>query len=163
MNFEGLYDYLAAQAAEAQEQANQLAQSSSITVTGTAQGQIAIWSGTAFVAAGLSGDSNGVSVAVVTSPAFGLRVALSQNLTTAGSPTFAGLTLTAPLSVANGGTGAANAASARSNLGTGGIGSAVANLGTVASAGYVQAELQATIDKLNALLNSLRTAGVIAT
>ena len=29
--------------------------------------------------------------------------------------------------------------------------------------GYVQADFQSVIDKLNALLNSLRTAGIIAT
>ncbi len=40
---------------------------------------------------------------------------------------------------------------------------AVANQTTVASAAYVQAEAQATIDKLNALLGALRTAGIIDT
>jgi len=39
---------------------------------------------------------------------------------------------------------------------------AVANQATVASAAYVQAEAQATIDKLNELLGALRTAGIIA-
>lgn len=47
-------------------------------------------------------------------------------------------------------------------LATKNIAGAVADLATVASAGYVQAEAQSVIDKLNALLGSLRTAGVIA-
>lgn len=42
-------------------------------------------------------------------------------------------------------------------------GAAVADQTTVASVAYVQAEAQATIDKLNALLGSLRTAGIIDT
>lgn len=42
------------------------------------------------------------------------------------------------------------------------VAAAVADQATVASAGYVQAEAQATIDKLNALLGSLRTAGHLA-
>jgi|SRR6185436_14512191 len=114
---EGVYDFLAAQAAVASETAQEAARNSSFTVTGTAQGQVAIWSGAEFQSGALLGDSNGISVALVTSPVFGLRVSLSQNLTTAASPTFAGLTLTAPLSVGNGGTGANNAAGARGNLG----------------------------------------------
>lgn len=61
-----------------------------------------------------------------------------------------------------------SAANARTTLGLGGLavlnaGAAVANTGTVASAAYVQTEAQAVIDKLNALLNSIRTAGIIAT
>ena len=61
-----------------------------------------------------------------------------------------------------------SAATARTSLGLGALavlnaGSAVANLSTVASAAYVQAEAQAVIDKVNSLLNSLRTAGIIAT
>lgn len=61
-----------------------------------------------------------------------------------------------------------SAANARTTLGLGGLAvlnaaAAVANTSTVASAAYVQAEAQAVIDKLNALLTSLRTAGTIAT
>lgn len=61
-----------------------------------------------------------------------------------------------------------NAANARTTLGLGGLavlnaGAAVANTGIVASAAYVQAEAQAVIDKMNALLNSIRAAGIIAT
>lgn len=41
-------------------------------------------------------------------------------------------------------------------------GAAVANLSGTASAGYVQAELQGVMNKLDALLNSLRAAGAIA-
>ena len=61
-----------------------------------------------------------------------------------------------------------SAATARTSLGLGGLavlnaGAAVANSTVVAAAGYVQADFQSVIDKLNALLNSLRTAGIIAT
>lgn len=60
-----------------------------------------------------------------------------------------------------------NAANARTALGLGdlavlNVAGAVANTTTVASAAYVQAEAQAVIDKLNNLLVSLRTAGIIA-
>lgn len=41
-------------------------------------------------------------------------------------------------------------------------GAAVADLGQVISATYVAAEVQAISDKVDALLASLRTAGVIA-
>lgn len=44
-------------------------------------------------------------------------VTLPQDLAVTASPTFAGLTLTAPLSIANGGTGATTAAAALTNLG----------------------------------------------
>lgn len=61
-----------------------------------------------------------------------------------------------------------NAANARTTLGLGGLavlnaGAAVANSSVVAGVAYSQADFQSVIDKLNALLNSLRTAGVIAT
>lgn len=91
------YDYLATQAAEAQAVVDAAIDSASFAVTGTSNGQAALWNGTAFVPGSISGDSNGVSVGVVTSPAFGLQVTLSQNLTTAGSPTFNALTLTSLL------------------------------------------------------------------
>ena len=60
-----------------------------------------------------------------------------------------------------------NAANARTTLGLGTLAvlnaaGAVANMATVASAAYVQAEAQAVINKLNDLLVSLRTAGIIA-
>lgn len=42
-------------------------------------------------------------------------------------------------------------------------GVAVADLGSTASAGYVQGEAQAVIDKVDELLGSLRDAGIIAT
>lgn len=61
-----------------------------------------------------------------------------------------------------------NASTARTNLGLGALatlnaGAAVANSSVVAGGAYVQADFQAVIDKLNALLNSLRAAGIIAT
>lgn len=61
-----------------------------------------------------------------------------------------------------------NAGTARASLGLGSLavlnlGAAVANSGVVAGAAYSQADFQAVIDKLNALLGSLRTAGIIAT
>lgn len=97
------------------------------------------------------GGALGPSVTIAGSSASGFTVSASG----------VGNTLTFALSVAN-------AATARTSLGLGALavlapGTAVANTGTVASAGYVQAEAQAVIDKLNALLNSLRAAGVIAT
>lgn len=59
-------------------------------------------------------------------------------------------------------------ATSRSNLGLGGLstqspGAAVANLGGSVSNPPTQAEVQAIQDKLNALLTSLRNAGIIAT
>jgi hypothetical protein len=61
-----------------------------------------------------------------------------------------------------------NDATSRSNLGLGGLstqnpGAAVANTGTGVSNPPTQAEVTAIRDKLNELLNSLRTAGIIAT
>lgn len=57
-------------------------------------------------------------------------VTLPQDLAVTASPTFAGLTLTAPLSVANGGTGATTAAAALTNLGgaASGVNSDITNL-----------------------------------
>jgi hypothetical protein len=59
--------------------------------------------------------------------------------------------------------GAAWRAALRFGLAVLNAGAAVANSSVVAAAGYVQADFQSVIDKLNALLNSLRTAGIIAT
>lgn len=46
-----------------------------------------------------------------------LTLSLPQNIATTSTPTFAGLTLTTPLAVTSGGTGASTAAGARTNLG----------------------------------------------
>jgi hypothetical protein len=60
-----------------------------------------------------------------------------------------------------------NAGTFRTAIGLGGMavlnaGAAVANSAVVAGVGYVQADFQSVIDKLNALLTSLRNAGHIA-
>lgn len=64
----------------------------------------------------LTGTSNQVTI---TDNGAGSTVVLStpQNIHTGASPTFAGLTLSSPLTVANGGTNATTAADARTNLG----------------------------------------------
>lgn len=60
-----------------------------------------------------------------------------------------------PLAIAQGGTGAVTAAAARANLGIN-TAAAVANLAT-------DADLPTTVAKVNALLASLRAAGILAT
>jgi hypothetical protein len=62
----------------------------------------------------LQGTTNQINVNTA-----GLTITLStpQDIATTSSPTFAGLTLTTPLSITSGGTGATTAAGARSNLG----------------------------------------------
>jgi hypothetical protein len=145
-------DYYDLQIAEAVDKVEDIATSSSLSGSGTSVGQVAVWDGGAYVPADLSGDSTGVSLSFTGGQ---VKAALSQNLTAAGNPTFATIAVT-------------DAGTTRTNLGLGtvatkNVAAAVANLSTTASAGYVQAELQATIDKLNALLGSLRTAGIIAT
>jgi hypothetical protein len=61
-----------------------------------------------------------------------------------------------------------NAGTFRAAIGLGalallGPGTAVPDSGVVAGVGYVQADFQSVINTLNALLGSLRTAGIIAT
>lgn len=61
-----------------------------------------------------------------------------------------------------------NAATVRTALGLGGLavldaGAAVPNSAVVAGAAYSQTDFQSVIDKLNALLTSLRNADIIAT
>jgi len=151
----GNSDYLQSQIVAIQQDVQQ-AQANALGAVSGSSGQIAIYqAGTGFVAGNLSGDSGrGLTLANVASP-LGISLTLAQGLRPADSPTFVAVTFT-------------DAATTRTNLGLGTAavhnqGTAVANLSTTASAGYVQAELQATIDKLNALLTVLRTAGLIAT
>lgn len=102
-------------------------------------------------AVGSISGATGTSITIVSGGSAGFSVSAS------GIPG----TLTLSISVSN-------AATARTSLGLGGLailnaGSAVADSSVVAAAGYVQADFQSVIDKLNALLGSLRTAGIIAT
>ena len=62
---------------------------------------------------------NGVQVSGVTGD---VTIALPQAVGPGNAPTFAGLTLTSPLGVASGGTGASSATGARANLGAASIG-----------------------------------------
>ncbi len=102
-------------------------------------------------AVGSIGGATGTSITIASGGSAGFSISAS------GIPG----TLTLSISVSN-------AATARTSLGLGGLavlnaGSAVTNSSVVAAAGYVQADFQSVIDKLNALLGSLRTAGIIAT
>lgn len=102
-------------------------------------------------AVGSIGGATGTSITIASGGSAGFSISAS------GIPG----TLTLSISVSN-------AATARTSLGLGGLailnsGAAVANSSVVAAAGYVQADFQSVIDKLNALLGSLRTAGIIAT
>lgn len=102
-------------------------------------------------AVGSIGGATGTSITIASGGSAGFGISAS------GIPG----TLTLSVSVSN-------AATARTSLGLGGLailnaGAAVANSSVVAAAGYVQADFQSVIDKLNSLLNSLRTAGIIAT
>lgn len=102
-------------------------------------------------AVGSIGGATGTSITIASGGSAGFSISAS------GIPG----TLTLSISVSN-------ATTARTSLGLGGLailnaGSAVANSSVVAAAGYVQADFQSVIDKLNALLGSLRTAGIIAT
>lgn len=102
-------------------------------------------------AVGSIGGATGTSITIASGGSAGFSISAS------GIPG----TLTLSISVSN-------ATTARTSLGLGGLailnaGSAVADSSVVAAAGYVQADFQSVIDKLNALLGSLRTAGIIAT
>lgn len=163
------YDFLAGQAAEANDKLSELEAALSFTVVSAAYGQVAVFDGTQFVPGILIGDSNGVSVGVVTSPSFGIQITLDQNLKSTATPTFAGLTLsTTPLALTSGGTGANSASGARSSLGLGALatlGAAAASSDAAAAVGaaYVQAEVQAILDEMRDLKTKLRSAGILAT
>jgi len=145
---EAIDDFLLTGVQTANE-ANEAARAQTITVVGTAAGQVAIFDGTAYQPGSITGSgATGVAVTPTTSP-FGLQVALT----------------TVP--VANGGTGATTAANARTNLGLGTIATqaqaaADANDTITPSAGYVQAEAVATVTELHDLKDKLRAAGIIA-
>lgn len=90
---EGLDDYLLLRTADAVETLERIQEEANLSGSGTAVGQIAVWNGAAFVPGILIGDSNGLTVAVITSPSFGLQAALQQDLKTTASPSFAALTI----------------------------------------------------------------------
>lgn len=98
-----LDDLLLTRTAEAVEQLEEIQdQAASLSGSGTTIGQVAVWNGSAFVPGILIGDSNGLSIAVVSSPSFGLQAALQQDLKNTASPTFNALTLTSLLVGAGG-------------------------------------------------------------
>lgn len=85
-------DYLIGRTAETAESVAELERVNLLSLIGSAIGQLALFDGSGFVAGVLNGDSaTGVSVAVVTSPYFGLMISLSQDLRTSASPEFAGI------------------------------------------------------------------------
>lgn len=83
-------------------------------------------SGSISQSAGVISFSSNNGLTIVATSANNLAVSTSQDLRTSASPTFAGLTLTAPLALSQGGTGTTSAASALTNL-----------LPTGTTAGYV--------------------------
>ena len=82
--------------------------------------------GTVTPTAGIVSFSSNNGITVVATSANNLAVSTSQDLRTTASPTFAGLTLTAPLALSQGGTGATSAAAALTSI-----------LPTGTTAGYV--------------------------
>lgn len=124
-------DYLQGQAVDIQNQIAeaQSTSTSSGTLPSGTSGQIYIVdAGGNPVAANVdAGDTNGASLVVTGGE---LVVTLTQDLKSSASPTFKELSLTDA--------------------------TIIANLSITASAGYVQAESQAVIDKVNALLQMLR-------
>lgn len=87
---------------------------------------------------------------------------------TGASLSASGVGLSISGSTAAGSITVTNAGTFRSAIGLGNLailnpGTAVPNSGVVAGVGYVQADFQSVINTLNALLGSLRTAGIIAT
>lgn len=98
------------------------------TTTAPTDGQLLIGStGVAPVAATLTGTANRVSV---TNGPGSITISGPQDLAAASSPTFAALTLTAPLTVANGGSGAATFTANGVLLGNGTSAFAVTAAGT---------------------------------
>jgi len=83
-------------------------------------------SGSISQSAGVISLSSNNGLTIVATSANNLAVSTSQDLRTSASPTFAGLTLTTPLALSQGGTGTTSAASALTNL-----------LPTGTTAGYV--------------------------
>ena len=83
-------------------------------------------SGSISQSAGVVSFSSNNGLTIVATSANNLAVSTSQDLRTSASPTFAGLTLTAPLALSQGGTGTTSASSALTNL-----------LPTGTTAGYV--------------------------
>jgi hypothetical protein len=136
---EQVYDFLAGQAAEANETVNAVEDASSFTVIGAATGQVAIWNGTEYVPASITGESaSGLSVGVITSPSLSLQVSIN------------------------------NPANTRTKLGLGGLAllnsaAASADTAPAQTAAYVQADVQAILAELRDLKSKLRASGVLST
>src|SRR5262245_63692920 len=75
-----LDDYFLARVAQTAEELERLRrEAANLLSGGAATGQIAVWDGSAFVPGALTGDGNGITVVVVSSP-FGLQIQQSQDL-----------------------------------------------------------------------------------
>ncbi len=122
----GAFDYLAGGAVAAQNEAIAAqANTSSLAAVGTTTQIIGFDGSGNPEAKSVAGDSNGVGLAFSGNT---LQATLTQGLKTTSSPTFAALTLTAALTVGNGGTGATTAPAARTNLGIDAIATKKSNL-----------------------------------
>lgn len=138
-NYYGDYqdDYSQGQIVDIQNQVNEIAAQSVSTGTlpAGASGQVYVVGVDGNPTPGnVTGDSNGAGLTVVSGV---LTATLTQDLRTTASPTFKEVTLTDT--------------------------AAVAALGLTAGGAYVQADFQAVIDKIDALLVQLRAGKIIPT
>jgi len=140
MNYDGYNsdysDYAQGQIISIEQQVADLAQSTTAaTLPAGAAGSVYVADASGNPVAGsTSGDSNGAGLSVTGTV---LTVTLPQDLKTTASPTFKEVALTDT--------------------------AAVASLSITAGAAYVQADFQAVIDKINALLAELRAGKIIPT